>query len=51
MPKFIKGVFNLRGKIVPLLDLKERFEINGSAAPESLTSATSFLSSESSSSD
>jgi len=29
MPKFVKGVVNLRGRIVPILDLKERFEIVG----------------------
>src|SRR3989338_2587562 len=29
MPQFVKGVVNLRGKIVPILDLKERFEIAG----------------------
>ena len=27
MPKFVKGVINLRGKIVPILDIKERFQI------------------------
>jgi len=29
MPSFIKGVINLRGKIVPILDLKSRFRIDG----------------------
>jgi len=29
MPKFVKGICNLRGKIVPILDLKERFGIKG----------------------
>jgi len=27
MPHFVKGICNLRGKIVPILDLKERFGI------------------------
>ncbi|MBI4376481.1 MAG: purine-binding chemotaxis protein CheW [Elusimicrobia bacterium] len=31
MPRFVKGVINLRGKIVPIMDLKERFEIGGAA--------------------
>ncbi len=29
MPEFVKGICNLRGKIIPLLDLKERFAIEG----------------------
>ncbi|OGR98273.1 MAG: hypothetical protein A2V88_00385 [Elusimicrobia bacterium RBG_16_66_12] len=29
MPKFIRGVINLRGKIVPILDFKERFQLAG----------------------
>jgi purine-binding chemotaxis protein CheW len=29
MPDFVKGICNLRGKIVPILDLKERFAIEG----------------------
>lgn len=33
MPKFVKGVINLRGKIVPIMDLRDRFEISGEAAP------------------
>ena len=30
MPKFVKGVMNLRGKIIPLMDLQERFGLSGS---------------------
>ena len=30
MPQFVRGICNLRGKIVPVLDLKERFGIKGS---------------------
>jgi purine-binding chemotaxis protein CheW len=26
-PKFVKGVINLRGDIVPIMDLRERFEL------------------------
>lgn len=33
MPQFVKGICNLRGKIVPVLDLKERFGIKGTADP------------------
>ena len=29
MPPFVKGICNLRGKIVPIIDLKERFAIEG----------------------
>ena len=29
MPEFVKGICNLRGKIIPLLDLKERFAVHG----------------------
>ena len=29
MPKFVKGVMNLRGKIIPLMDLQERFGLPG----------------------
>ncbi len=29
MPEFVKGICNLRGQIIPLLDLKERFSIQG----------------------
>lgn len=29
MPDFVKGICNLRGKIVPIVDLKERFAIKG----------------------
>lgn len=28
VPDFIEGIINLRGKIIPVLDLKKRFEIN-----------------------
>ena len=34
MPSFIKGVINLRGKIVPILDLKSRFRIEEAKANE-----------------
>jgi purine-binding chemotaxis protein CheW len=26
MPAFIDGVFNLRGKVIPIIDLKKRFD-------------------------
>jgi purine-binding chemotaxis protein CheW len=29
MPSFVKGVMNLRGKIIPLMDVQERFGITG----------------------
>jgi purine-binding chemotaxis protein CheW len=29
MPRFVKGVMNLRGKIIPLMDLQERFGLTG----------------------
>jgi purine-binding chemotaxis protein CheW len=29
MPRFVKGVMNLRGKIIPLMDLQERFGLPG----------------------
>lgn len=32
MPKFVKGVMNLRGKIIPLMDLQERFGLPVAAA-------------------
>jgi purine-binding chemotaxis protein CheW len=35
MPKFVKGVMNLRGKIIPLMDVQERFGIGGKNADES----------------
>ena len=28
MPPYIKGVINLRGKIIPVIDLRERFSMN-----------------------
>lgn len=28
VPNFIEGIINLRGKVIPVLDLKERFNIN-----------------------
>lgn len=31
MPAFVRGICNLRGKIVPILDLKSRFGIAGEA--------------------
>ena len=27
MPEFIKGVINLRGKVIPLMDVRERFRM------------------------
>jgi purine-binding chemotaxis protein CheW len=27
MPPYIKGVLNLRGKIIPVIDLRERFSL------------------------
>ncbi len=37
MPSFIKGVINLRGKIVPILDLKSRFRIDEGKKNEAST--------------
>jgi purine-binding chemotaxis protein CheW len=37
MPSFIRGVINLRGKIVPILDLKSRFRIAEGAANDTST--------------
>lgn len=28
VPKFVKGVFNLRGVVTPIIDLRERFDIS-----------------------
>ena len=28
-PSFLEGVFSLRGKVIPVIDLKKRFGING----------------------
>ena len=32
MPKFVKGVMNLRGKIIPVMDLQERFALPAAAS-------------------
>lgn len=29
MPKFVKGVINLRGKVIPIMDLRLRFKMEG----------------------
>lgn len=29
-PEFVEGVFNLRGKVIPVVDLKKRFELGQS---------------------
>jgi purine-binding chemotaxis protein CheW len=34
MPRFVKGVMNLRGKIIPLMDLQERFSVAGARVEE-----------------
>jgi purine-binding chemotaxis protein CheW len=34
MPAYIKGVINLRGKIIPVIDLRERFSMNSLALVE-----------------
>jgi purine-binding chemotaxis protein CheW len=31
MPAFIEGVINLRGSVIPVLDLRKRFEMEGTA--------------------
>ena len=36
MPQYIKGVINLRGKIIPVVDLKERFGL-GAVVPSDTT--------------
>lgn len=33
-PRFIEGVVNLRGRIIPILDLRRRFELPMDASPE-----------------
>ena len=35
MPRFVKGVMNLRGKIIPLMDLQERFGLPGAVEDSS----------------
>ncbi len=32
MPEYIRGVINLRGKIIPVIDLRKRFHLTGEAA-------------------
>lgn len=34
-PAFIDGVMNLRGNVVPIVDLRRRFDVGGTAPPES----------------
>jgi len=34
MPEYVRGVVNLRGKIIPVIDLRKRFGIGGSATGE-----------------
>ncbi len=34
MPAFIKGVINLRGKLIPVMDVRERFRLPGQAYDE-----------------
>ncbi len=34
MPPYIKGVINLRGKIIPVIDLRERFSMNSMVISE-----------------
>lgn len=34
-PSFIEGVMNLRGSVVPIVDLRRRFDMSGTAPPES----------------
>lgn len=34
MPRFVKGVMNLRGKIIPLMDLQERFGLTAAPVDE-----------------
>jgi purine-binding chemotaxis protein CheW len=34
MPQFVKGVINLRGKIIPVVDLRERFGLGSLAATD-----------------
>lgn len=35
MPKFLEGVINLRGKVIPIIDLRKRLEEDASAVPDS----------------
>lgn len=34
MPAFIEGIINLRGNVIPVLDLRKRFELPGAALSE-----------------
>ena len=34
MPDFVKGVVNLRGKVIPVIDLRLRFGLKGAAATQ-----------------
>jgi purine-binding chemotaxis protein CheW len=36
MPAYVKGVINLRGKLVPVMDLRMRFDIAAQGTPESI---------------
>lgn len=34
MPRFVRGVMNLRGKIIPLMDLQDRFGLTGEVSAD-----------------
>ncbi|MEZ4485766.1 MAG: chemotaxis protein CheW [Syntrophotaleaceae bacterium] len=34
MPNFVKGVINLRGKVIPVMDVRARFHLPGQAYDE-----------------
>src|SRR6187401_314680 len=34
MPKYIKGVINLRGKVIPILDLRAKFQLSSDSYGE-----------------
>lgn len=39
MPEYVKGVINLRGKVIPVIDLRVRFEL----APQEVTESTCII--------
>ena len=42
-PDFVEGVINLRGNIIPVLDLRKRLRLRGAARPEGVKPGTRIL--------
>ncbi len=42
-PDFVEGVINLRGNIIPVLDLRKRLRLRGGQAAQPLTAGTRIL--------